>query len=441
MYRFQSRTACVKIIALLLALIVSMAFMTQSAIPVAAQTISEMQQEVANLQEQQQQINDKLDALKEQKNTEQERYNEYTTAIDNIKAQIAVYQSQVDQLNAEIAQKDAEIAQKNQEIEVKNQEIEVKNQEIDQKQADLDQSFEEFKDRVNVMYKRSRSSSSLGVLFGSESFTGFLTQAKVLQNISERDNAVMDYLNLQKAELENLKNQLQIARDEITAAKADIEVKKAEIESKKTDIIAVQNSEQEKANEITILQNESAEVLTTLQAQQREEQSNYDELDEQREKMIAAIIAEQERIRQEEEAKNGPPTISTGSGWLWPTPSYSYVSQKYHSGHSGIDIAAAAGKNIVASRGGKVIFAGFGSAANGFNRYGNVVLLSHLDGYYTLYAHCSSLNVSTGQTVSQGQVIAYVGNTGQSFGNHLHFEVRNGVQGSRLNPFNFVSEP
>ena len=135
------------------------------------------------------------------------------------------------------------------------------------------------------------------------------------------------------------------------------------------------------------------------------------------------------------------PEIPNSSGWLWPVGGYNWVSQYYHSGHTAIDIAASEGTPIYASRAGTVIFAGFGSASNGFNRYGNVVLIRHDNGYYTLYAHCHYLNVSSGQTVSQGQVIGGVGNTGQSFGNHLHFEVRDGVQGSRLNPLNFVTEP
>ena len=100
------------------------------------------------------------------------------------------------------------------------------------------------------------------------------------------------------------------------------------------------------------------------------------------------------------------------------------------SGHSGLDIAAKKGTNIKAAAGGTVLFAGYSGA------YGNVVKISHGSGIKTYYAHCSKLYVKTGDTVSAGDVIAAVGSTGRSTGNHLHFEVvKNGVS---VNPQNYL---
>lgn len=100
------------------------------------------------------------------------------------------------------------------------------------------------------------------------------------------------------------------------------------------------------------------------------------------------------------------------------------------SGHSGLDIATKKGTNIKAAAGGTVIFAGYSGA------YGNVVKISHGSGIKTYYAHCSKLYVKTGDTVSAGDVIAAVGSTGRSTGNHLHFEVvKNGMS---VNPQNYL---
>ena len=100
------------------------------------------------------------------------------------------------------------------------------------------------------------------------------------------------------------------------------------------------------------------------------------------------------------------------------------------SGHSGLDIATKKGTNIKAAAGGTVLFAGYSGA------YGNVVKISHGSGIKTYYAHCSKLYVKTGDTVSAGDVIAAVGSTGRSTGNHLHFEVvKNGVY---VNPQNYL---
>lgn len=99
--------------------------------------------------------------------------------------------------------------------------------------------------------------------------------------------------------------------------------------------------------------------------------------------------------------------------------------------HTGTDVAAPTGTAIYAAAAGTVIFSG-----NQGNGYGNYIIIDHGNGVSTLYGHCSSLGVSTGARVSQGQYIAAVGSTGNSTGPHLHFEVRK--DGSRLNPQNYV---
>lgn len=100
--------------------------------------------------------------------------------------------------------------------------------------------------------------------------------------------------------------------------------------------------------------------------------------------------------------------------------------------HKGLDIGAPKGTPIKAAASGTVTVAQYGYSGG----YGNYVMISHGNGIQTLYGHCNSLNVSAGQSVSQGQVIAYVGNTGNSFGNHLHLEIR--VNGVAQNPQNYL---
>lgn len=132
----------------------------------------------------------------------------------------------------------------------------------------------------------------------------------------------------------------------------------------------------------------------------------------------------------------------SSSGFIWPVPSVHTISSSYgyrEGGefHTGIDIADGDcyGATIVASKGGTVEWAGYDDSG-----YGNYVIIDHGDGYKTLYGHCSSVYVSQGQQVSQGQSICAIGSTGQSTGNHLHFEVRTGDQRSdRQNPLDYVS--
>lgn len=121
-----------------------------------------------------------------------------------------------------------------------------------------------------------------------------------------------------------------------------------------------------------------------------------------------------------------------GSGFGWPADSHTLSGNAYGPGHLGIDIDAPEGSNVYAAGTGVVTM-----AAGGWNYgYGNVIQIDHGNGYVTVYAHLSTILVSQCQTVGQGAVIGLSGNTGNSFGAHLHFEIR--VGGSNINPYDIV---
>ena len=137
--------------------------------------------------------------------------------------------------------------------------------------------------------------------------------------------------------------------------------------------------------------------------------------------------------------KPRPKTMATGK-FVWPlrgkiTSKYGsrYIFGSY-SFHSGLDIAASYGSSIVAADGGKVIFSGRGSGSTW--SYGNYVVIDHENGLQTIYAHCSSLNVKTGDRVYQGQTIARVGDSGRATGAHCHFQVK--LHGTTVSPYNYL---
>jgi len=117
-----------------------------------------------------------------------------------------------------------------------------------------------------------------------------------------------------------------------------------------------------------------------------------------------------------------------GSGtFIWPTNNQFISGNDYWSGHLAIDIGAMTGDNVYASDSGVIVYAGGISGG-----YGNMIMIDHGNGYQTLYAHLSSVNVRCGASVYQGSVIGLAGSTGNSTGPHLHFEVR--FMGGFLNP-------
>ncbi len=121
-----------------------------------------------------------------------------------------------------------------------------------------------------------------------------------------------------------------------------------------------------------------------------------------------------------------------GAGFGWPADDHTVSGNAYGPGHLGIDISAPEGSNVYAAGTGVVTM-----AAGGWNYgYGNVIQIDHGNNYVTVYAHLSTILVTQCQTVGQGAVIGLSGNTGNSFGAHLHFEIR--VGGSNINPYDIV---
>jgi murein DD-endopeptidase MepM/ murein hydrolase activator NlpD len=120
----------------------------------------------------------------------------------------------------------------------------------------------------------------------------------------------------------------------------------------------------------------------------------------------------------------------TGTGdWMWPSPpSYHWLSGNDFLGaaHPGIDIAAYVGMPVYAADNGVIVYAGWSQNRDGTPGYGDLVIIDHLDGWHTFYAHLSQINVTCGQPVSRGMVIGLAGSTGNSTGPHIHFEMRYG---------------
>lgn len=123
-----------------------------------------------------------------------------------------------------------------------------------------------------------------------------------------------------------------------------------------------------------------------------------------------------------------------GGGFIWPTANHFLSGNDFYAGHLGIDIAAGEGAAVYAADAGVVV-----KASGGWNGgYGNVIMIDHGNGFATLYAHLSQINVSVCQGVGRGTMIGLAGNTGNSFGAHLHFEVRQG--GGFINPWSVLGQ-
>ncbi len=359
-----------------------------------------------------------IDALKKEQQESQAKQQQLKEQLAGVKEDQAAAQQkrqilaqQLDAINAEIANIDAQVAYYDGEIALK----EVERGEAEKREAE---QYELFCQRVRMMEEQG-TVSYWSILFNAGSFSDLLDRIADVDAVMAYDNKIMDQLIATRQELERLQGELESARAEEQEAREQQEAKKAEQQAKVA---------------------EAQKLLDQINADVAEVNRQLEAEDAAAASLQAEITRKQKQLEEERKQQNVtlPPT---GSGYQWPLPAgnltltsaFGYrmhpIDLVPHS-HTGIDVSAAGGTPIYAAKGGQVIMSEYGSGVNW--SYGNFVVIDHGDGTTTLYAHMSSRAVSEGQLVTQGQTIGYVGNTGNSKGNHLHFEVR--VNGQRVDP-------
>ena len=285
-----------------------------------------------------------------------------------------------------------------------------------------------FKARAEVMYQFSNY-TTLQMFIESDSLLNFLNRESYYSVLLEKDKALMDELETLQEELENKKSMQEKNKLSYEAL----------LKEKDTIIEKLENDE----DYLTELSSQSKAMIDELEAKEDEMQEESRKIEER----IKALQSTKNDTNKGgssssngSNGSNGGGTYTPGQKFLWPSEASRYISSyfgmrmhpiyHYMRMHNGIDIAAPGGTNILAAESGTVIVAEYNSG------YGNYIIVDHGGGFSTLYAHSSRLLASVGDYVSRGQVIALVGTTGNSTGNHLHFEVR--VNGTPTNPLDYL---
>ena len=351
---------------------------------------------------------------------------EYKQKSEDAKEKLEDVTGQINTALQEVQDLNTSIDNTEQEITNLTKEVTDLNQSISEKEKDLAEKQKLLEERLVASYMNGKN-TYMDALF-SGGLANFVSNYESIKQIAEYDNNLMADVKNTKTELENERNK--------------VETDKKEKETKSAELKKLKSEKEAKVNNLTDEQKQ-------IQAQMDEYDSQMKIL-EQKEKAIAEAAkrkAEQEKSNNSNKNNNtgsnnnGGSTTPTGT-FQWPVPSSHTITSNYGyrihpiSGtkklHAGIDIGAPGGSNIVAADAGTVVLSSFGYNGG----YGNYVIISHGNGITTRYAHCSNLFVSAGESVSKGQVIAAVGSTGASTGNHCHFEVR--INGGSKNPLNYL---
>ncbi|ECC1499571.1 peptidoglycan DD-metalloendopeptidase family protein [Listeria monocytogenes] len=398
-------------------------------------------------------------------NDMQKRQNEIEQKKSELDKNIDSKNSELNHL--ESAEKDAakelesllkSIADTNKKLKEQEDKVSSENDKLKKLKKEMEELRNDIRDRQKVLDNRARAiqttgtaTSYLDMIFEADDFKELVDRVTVVSAIVKADQNIMqdqkddqDKLKVAEATSEKKLENLKVLAVELEVSKNNMESQKQE---KNDLVIALANKKDLTKNEQTLLASEQGaltdeekRLASNIAGEKAKQEAAIKAAEEKRMQEAASNAKNSTVVKQPSSTSNGATeTVSSGGGqFIKPasgilTSGFSErtnpVTGKYES-HKGQDIAGGGTITVSAAASGTVVFSGFGASGSGFGGYGYVVKIDHGNGFQTLYGHmrAGSLKVVTGQQVSQGQPIGIMGSTGQSTGQHLHFEIhKNGI--------------
>lgn len=401
-------------------------------------------------------ITDKQDKIKELQNRNNQIDNEIASIDDNIsdnehlqdlawerlnnaKDQLDTYNHLLYDMEQDIDAKQADINALDIQIAAKEEDIKQQKKDIAALEAENEKNLEKFGDMLHALYI-TENSDIFAVLSDSSDIYDLLVRTKLVMNVTEQNDKLMQELKQSLADAEDMLAQLEQAAADLETFHIKLDNDMKELEKKKDDLIEKQKEAQAASDKFNSEYDYYSSVIDNFEYRQsqlkNEKAANREEIEEYEKQIQREIMLAQQNSNQ---------TYQQGD-WLWPVDTrFHYITtyfgyDSWRGGqHNAIDIGDGGinGTNIYASKSGVVITAK-DTYIPGYS-YGKYIVIDHGDGYSTLYAHCSAIYVTVGQSVNRGDVIGAVGSTGWSTGPHLHFAVN--VNGVPQEPFNYVVKP
>ncbi|MEK4280656.1 murein hydrolase activator EnvC family protein [Cytobacillus sp. FSL R5-0377] len=395
----------------------------------------------------------KLNDLNSQKEKINQQRSGVESKLNDTDKKISENQGEQQSVQSEIERLDKAISDALAKIEEKNQEIADSKKEIEKLEAEIKVLVERIKKRNELLKDRARNYQETGgmvsyidVLMGAQSFGDFVERVGAVATIVEADQDILKAHQADKDELEKKRAQVKEELASLEKMRAELENMKKSLNAQKAEkdklLASLKHKEEEmhahklelaEENEILAAQEAAIQKAIKLEQERQAEAARQAELAKQKAAADAAAKKSSSPSAgsgsSSDSGSSGspqvtPPSVSSGA---WTKPASGRLSSGFGGrslgNHFGVDIASGGTVPIVAAADGVVIRSYYSSS------YGNAIFIAHSIGgqtYTTVYAHMSSRSVGSGQTVSKGQQIGIMGNTGQSYGQHLHFELHRG---------------
>jgi murein DD-endopeptidase MepM/ murein hydrolase activator NlpD len=346
-----------------------------------------------------QSLQERLDETQAALDETEERKGVLTTEISRYSSRISRLEGQVAGLRNREAALAEELAEKQAQLEEARRRLEILRERLRRAIALLEQ-------RLVEIYK-SGEPDVITVILSADGFDDLLERAEYFQRLEEHDSEIVGRVRELRNEMRETVERVREARDAIAERKQELERTRAKLESRTTELTAARSRQQA--------------TLAEVREQQRVLEGDLSEISAQIEEQLSASAT----------PLPAGPIRGGSSGMIWPVNGSltSGFGLRWGRMHEGIDIAAPSGTPIRAAKSGNIVLAAYTGG------YGNYTCIDHGGGLSTCYAHQSGF-ARTGGSVGQGSVIGYVGNTGHSFGDHLHFEVR--INGAAVDPLGYL---
>ena len=427
-----------RIISLIVALVLAFSSISLSVYAVTDSEKAEYNKKIEEIRKQIAENKKKIQALRDEAATYDDEIDGYQDKIDALQSQIDLYNQEIALIDADIKIVEDEITGIENEIEALDKQVKKLDKQVVKIQQDIADTYVILGERIRASYM-SGSSSSLEYLLTSDDFKyqSYLERIELLERISQHDNDVIEDLQDDIVKLEEKVKEIEATKVEKNEKIETLDVKRLDLEDKKKVQVDARKLIEDAEAEIQKDLDKVMSIVNGLNASSKE---------------YEAAIERGESTILEYEHKLSGENDSYGSGttgnMVWPVPyNNTYVSSSYKMRtlngvtrqHNGIDIcrgSSSYGATVVAVKAGTVTTAYHSGYNGGFGLY---VVIDHGDGVKTYYAHLSAVNVNVGDYVTQGSKIGAIGNTGYSFGAHLHFGLM--INGGWVNPMNHLSKP